>query len=773
MSNPPVSKAFLLKNLITLRFWRYLFNSIWLFFPAILFLVMSYAAFWALPQGKDLMVITLENPKTFIFFILAQSFWSYVTWYSSRLAAKAKAFMHKDDDPLWTAMRVQFPRLLAYLCYSIVILAFFQLGVSGIGSPELPGWLCHVLLGGSIPVYFFIYQRWNRFTGKHAQTPAQHRAFLKSVQTTTWVILGVALAVVFLFHIFLGLILLLLGMQQALVLLLIIRRKLIEAKGESFYQMDDADRPFTPESPFLQRYLGLLLDKEDRGYMKFFLVVSSITAIVYFATVFSIDFAVYIGSFPFVFIAFGVLLLLGNTVAYISVLTRFNFHVVLLLLAFIIGLFNEPHNVQLEKKKDPSRSFSKRQDIAGYLRSWVSDSARMHALNDTGVHAYPVIFSLADGGASRSGFWVAASLSYLEDRSGGKFSEHLFCLSGASGGSVGNATFYNLLRSRDPLKQRPNGDTTMFHAATKYLKSDFLTFTLARMLGPDVFRHIFGLKFIDDRSAALAHAMETSCGTDNFLYDSMATGLSQLVTQTDRPYNHLPILCINTTRMQDGSPAVISTIKLGNAEYNQRLDVLSMLDTTAEMKLSSALVLGASFPYISPAGRFNSSFQLTQRDGTDIPVTEPEYFVDGGYFDNSGSGVVNEMIGLIRDIMDKDPFYAPYRQKLQFYVLHISNDPQWYHLLKSVNPLVNDLAAPIKTLMGAYGTQTIVNDRRLVNYMTHTYLNKDHYIPFNLYQRFDPNRYSMNWVISAHALNRMEERVLHHEALDQVLSLVR
>jgi hypothetical protein len=281
------------------------------------------------------------------------------------------------------------------------------------------------------------------------------------------------------------------------------------------------------------------------------------------------------------------------------------------------------------------------------------------------------------------------------------------------------------------------------------------------------------LKSIDDRSAALAHAMETSCGKDNFLYDSMATGLSQLVTQNDQPFNHLPILCINTTRMQDGSPAVISTVSLGDPEFNNRHDVLDMLDSNVEMKLSSALVLGASFPYISPAGRFNSSIRLKQEDGSYSAFREPEYFVDGGYFDNSGSGVVNEMIGLIQDIMEKDPFYLPYKEKLQFYILHISNDQQGYRVLKSVNPLVNDLAAPIKTLMGAYGTQTAVNDRRLVNYMTHNYLNGDHYIKFNLYEHFDTNRYSMNWVISAHALEKMQYRVKHHEELDRVLALVK
>src|SRR5215212_7242888 len=100
----------------SLRFWRNLFAITWLYFPAILFLMLGFACFWKLTQGKDLMIITLENRDVFSYFIVAQVFWSYVTWYTTRLIGKAKEFEHPNEDPEWTTMRVQGPRLLAYLC---------------------------------------------------------------------------------------------------------------------------------------------------------------------------------------------------------------------------------------------------------------------------------------------------------------------------------------------------------------------------------------------------------------------------------------------------------------------------------------------------------------------------------------------------------------------------------------------------------------------------------------------------------------------------------
>ena len=57
----------------------------------------------------------------------------------------------------------------------------------------------------------------------------------------------------------------------------------------------------------------------------------------------------------------------------------------------------------------------------------------------------------------------------------------------------------------------------------------------------------------------------------------MNTKFSELITQKKQPY-FLPILCINTTRMQDGLPAVISNIDFSDPRFNQRLDFLDLLD---------------------------------------------------------------------------------------------------------------------------------------------------------------------------------------------------
>ncbi len=750
-------------DILTVDFWRSLLRVSSLFFPALIFLAGAYMCFWKLTQGKDLMLIALENRKVFTYFFIAIIFWSYITWYTSRVVAKAKEFQQPDENEIWQNLRIHGPRLLAFTCFTVIILAFFQLPAYG---PKLPAWLCNLLLFAGIFYYFFIWRAWDAFLKKRLTgNIATDKKILQTIRITTYIILIASFAVVVVFQIFLGLIVFLLGLQVGLVLLLSVRRKKIEMRGDSASQKTLYENTFPPGTRLKTKFHRIVLDKEDRAYFNGFLIISGIALIFYVLTVFSVHFSVHIGSFPFVFIAFGVLLILGNFVAIVSVLTRFNFHLLFFLLAVVIGLYFEPHSTKLNDKKNVQANFNNRQHLKEYFLTRLQ---QLIPNPDSAKNKVPLYFVLANGGASRSGYWTASVLAKMEDLSKENFSKHLFCLSGASGGSVGNAAFFSILRSKNQIEK---SDTAFLKEAKTYLKSDFLTYTIARMLGPDVFRHIIPLKAIDDRASALAHALENASGKDSFLDDSMSCRFSEFITQKNNADYSLPILCINTTRMQDGSPGVFSTIDVSDSYFNKRVDVLDLLREEKDIKLSTAVVLGASFPYLSPAGRFDHKVELEKRkaDGTPDSVMESQYFVDGGYFDNSGAGVVNEMIIAMHRMLAKDSAFAKYKDKLEFYVLNIANDPVGESLLNKVNPLVNDLAAPVKTLIGAYGSQTAVNDRRLQNYMRNFYNDEMHYMQLNLYLRNDPMTFSMNWVISDRTLDSMDLRLKNLQSLNTVL----
>ncbi|TAH04185.1 MAG: hypothetical protein EAZ16_06095, partial [Sphingobacteriales bacterium] len=524
----------------------------------------------------------------------------------------------------------------------------------------------------------------------------------------------------------------------------------------------------------LKKMRRLFFDREDRAYFIAFNIISALALLVYVFGLNSVLFSVKMGTVPVVLTAFGLIVGFINLISTASVFARFNFHIVIIVFGFVAGLFKEQYYVRLTKKADTAVLFNQRQDLKEYFENWIKQRQdKIAAFNKAGKK-YPVFAVLANGGASRSGYWVASVLGQLEDDGRTNFSDHLVCLSGASGGSVGNATYFSLLMNKASVPA--TGDSSYRSASQQYLQSDFLAHTLTYMLGPDFFRHIIPFFNIANREDALVAAIEKASGEQAFLYKKMDTSFSTFMSRKGHVNYNLPILFVNTTRMQDGRPALVSNIKIDSITFNERVDVLNLLLEPNDMKLSTAVVLGASFPYISPAGRIDARRRNKPKDPKLISDTIQEhYFVDGGYFDNSGAGAVNEMMITFKKWVNDstNTFFFGYKNELDFSVVHILNDPIGGPVLNPVNPLVNDLATPLKTLYGSYGTQTYVNDGRLVNFMKDWYGDGNHYIKVNLYKDGDPgNKYSMNWVISQPVLYAMRQRLQDAETKQKLNTIL-
>ena len=727
-----------------------LFRSLWIFFPLFIFLLLCAMAFIKLTQGKDLIVLSSEKPGNYFFFLVALTCLSLVGWYGGRLVANAKEAAQPDYLQPWWFRHV--PRLIGFTFYSVFIVAFIQ---SPLFEPIIKneGWNTFVTW-----IIFIAFFGWYWFW-----TVFIENRFTKIV--FNWLFFLIA-GIIFLSSIAVALgglqykiliILNLLAIQWGFLVFVITKRKYIDNLHEDDSKM--AKLPVFVKN--ISKKIGVTPVEEI--FHLLFVLLAVFVIIVYISCTLSVSFAVYITSFPFVLLAFAVFAGAGFLLTYCSIKWKFNVHMVLLLLVFIIGLWTERHTVDL--KENPQAHFKQRPDLKEYLIKWMHE--RKDEINSAG--RYPVYFTLGDGGASRSGYWVASVLSRLQDTTQGKFGRHLFCLSGASGGSVGNAAFYLLLKKRG----NEAGQAKYFlHDSRQYLKSDFLTYTLSRWFGYDFIVQLWPFPTSNDRAKALAEAMEKAPEGDSIFLEkeiNMNIPFSQLMANRNDTAFTLPILCVNSTRMQDGRPSVFSTININaNREaFNQRLDVLSILQDANDIKLSSAVVLGASFPYVCPAGRIDRKVNNDKKDSI-----RENYFVDGGYTDNSGGGVVHEMIiqlqAMKNDSTALDAESRNLLRKLSFEVIHITNGPSGELLVQKVNPFVNDLAAPIKTLVGGYGIQTSVNDSRLENYMKS--IGKENYWDINLYKEKDSTHYSMNWVISQKTLNNMDKRLNNHNELEKLIN---
>ncbi len=768
-----------------IRFLANLLRCFWIFFPSLLFILLALLGFTQLSQGKDLLISFTENNHQFssvllskTIFLVAIVFWVYVSWYSSRMVSYIKSYrrrQHADDMELRFLHR--FPRLLGYACLLVVILSLCSL-------LSEKSWLLRqpilFLIGGT----FILWQTDKQLIRLSAY--GKEGWFLRML---LWTLAALA-PLLLLLYAWQGwfsrvpyLLFLLLLLLVAFMLYVNLRRHRMEA-----LQLESNKSTQVTHTKGWKRYETALmhflhLPPEEKGYFAAFNIICLVGLTVYAAGIFFMKASSLIGPFPFILLAFAVLPGFGNIVAALSCKWGISLHFFIFFFAAFIPT-PDHHRVRtgsLAERNIPPTVYQQRQDIQEYLQRWVVDRQEI----DT-AQTYPLYIVLANGGASRSAYWVSSVLGKIEDASiegGERFSRHLFALSGTSGGGVGLATFYAML-----LHQQQKAPIRGFEEASRnFLKQDFLTYTLARMLGPDFFNYIPVVNWLvpdGDRAEALEEAFEKAEDRSYYYIGFDSTHFDQCITQQGLT-SPMPLLFINTTRVKDGSPGVLSSIRLQPELFNRRVDVLSLLQPDQSLKLSTAAILGARFPFISPAGRIDSYRSPTPESKNPSDTLRANYFVDGGYFDNSGAGVVQEMIRamLLTIRSSKDPLFRQRCSKLSIRILHITNSPQGNVPLSPIGPFMNDVFSPLFTIIGAFDMQSIVNDRRFITSIRDLSqqaggqgVQSFSYTPIHLYN--DPEirgdtlskgPYAMNWYMSDSVRRQMDRRLEEQPRLQRLL----
>lgn len=707
------------------------------FFPSILLLSLVYVFFTDFVQGKDIIITGLNSKQTGFFFLIGLQFWVLVTWYTSRLIAyNHDRLFHIAKKGLYHT-----PRLLGFLCYSVVFISLLSLHPS-MDNAYTQG----VVLLINLLVYLILHKAFETFKFQSS------RKILLRLRTLTWMVF-IGSFVWMVNTNSLNTYLAFMPVMQAGYLYLVITRRKISESTEK-------QNIFPPilgyrklENNYKQFILWVFTDparksdvnskeimiKTEKNIFLLFVTFTLAAFTIYLTAVLNISVARYLSPLPIILLSFAVLLGAGNILSLLSIKLQINFHFLFIVSLIVIGYFVETHHVAIHSNNDNRSSLANRPFLREKFSQWMH--THQSEFMDSTKKEFPIYFVIADGGASRSAYWTASVLSALEEKSKGNFSNKLFCLSGASGGSFGNMVFYGSMR---------NVGTNRIEKIQSYLSNDFLSFPLTRLLGPDlVIPFIPGLSS-EDRANALEKSMESVADNDSISM-FMRDDLSEVFREKNQSFN--PVLVINATRMQDGTPGLISNVRFENDISEKRIDILGLLKKDESMNVSTAVVLGARFPYFSPAGRIKD-----------------QYFVDGGYFDNSGGGIVHEMIldlqHLISDTLKQDPNH-PF-QKIRFHVIHISNQADEKNKIRKIHPLVNDLAAPIKTIMGSYTSQTDFNNLRLYKYLLELYDGDTTYHTINLYQQGETDFFPMNWSLSNQSLQKMNNRLKQNEQINEL-----
>jgi Patatin-like phospholipase len=298
----------------------------------------------------------------------------------------------------------------------------------------------------------------------------------------------------------------------------------------------------------------------------------------------------------------------------------------------------------------------KRYNVEHALRDWHN---RIRA-NSTYVSRpkHPLFIVAAEGGGIRAAYWTAAVLGSIQDAEPA-FVDHVFAISGVSGGSLGAAVFDALVADGNWQGQFAKRSETM-------LGQDFLSPAIAAMLYPDFIQRFWPWPFTyldrghwleESWERAWRYATGKSESTDN----RFAEPFFSLWKSHQR---YVPALFLNATSVENGNRVIASNIQISadpdqKEEFLGAEDLVDKIKPAVDMPLSTAAHLSARFTYVSPAARFKS-------DGT--------HAVDGGYFENSGATTALDILRQVNVILNNANTKAEFADVVPKIIM-ISNSP--------------------------------------------------------------------------------------------------
>jgi len=385
-----------------------------------------------------------------------------------------------------------------------------------------------------------------------------------------------------------------------------------------------------------------------------FLLAIGITAI--FILIVRVDLAQVMGPVSIILIWGFAATFLFFPIAYAAHMTRMPLLLIFLLAGVAFAGFdlNDNHEIRSAAPETPVRGQSAYGEKID-LGAWISSRA------DLGHYThYPVFLVATEGGGIRAAYFTASVLSVLQDRCP-LFAQHTLAISGVSGGSVGAAVFAaltadrarNLASASCDVQGRGTSETVTARAR-QVLSTDLLSPLISKMLFPDALQRVLPLAIGHfDRARAIEIALEKAWEGANTDCAPCSRRMSQSVDNLYAwPSGHarapVPHLFLNTTEVKSGRiipfatghVLTLATPFLEQAEIDQpglaALRQLTlqdhMTDQEAAAPLSAAAMLSARFPYLTPAGLIANS----------------GHYVDGGYFENSGTSVV---AGLLQNLI--------------------------------------------------------------------------------------------------------------------------
>jgi hypothetical protein len=458
-------------------------------------------------------------------------------------------------------------------------------------------------------------------------------------------------------------------------------------------------------------------------------------AIALFAwSTFAVQSTVILGSAAVVVLAFALLVPIGSVIVWVGIRHGVPVLTLLLVWAVIISPLADNHVI----KTIPNNLAATRPTVAAGFDKWFERLSRQYPPGPDGK--YPVFIVAAEGGGIRAAYWSASVMTSLTDTIPG-FSDHLFAVSGVSGGALGTVVYGSLLSRQGDYRldveeleyDAKKGETnTLRLAASQVLGQDALAPTLAAMTQPDLAQRFIPFPFLPDRARALEggfeHAWRTAIDRKGQDDDTLAQGFLQMMNgRSDRT----PSLFLNGTLVETGQRIVASNLRLDSTgqDLAKTIDLFEVIG--GDVAVSTAMNNSARFSYVAPAGTLPGS-----------PAIKGQHVVDGGYFENSGSATASDILGVI----SRSKYAARVHPHMIFIQFDLAKTPP-------VQPAryANEALSPVRALAAVRGAHADLSREVLRNNM------RADSTTFTLVQ--NKAVFPLGWLLADRTRNLMDEQM--------------
>ena len=387
-----------------------------------------------------------------------------------------------------------------------------------------------------------------------------------------------------------------------------------------------------------------------------------LAVVVFFGSTFAVQRLARIGTMSILLTSLGLWVSLGGLLVYAGMKARIPILTWLLLFAIIISPLADNHAVRTTSGGVPPR--------AGVDAAFATWYGQLVADTQGAPAPRPVFIVATEGGGIRAAYWTAAVLTSLSDTVPG-FTQHLFAVSGVSGGSLGAVTYRALLAE-------PAGGPIRKHARNA-LGFDALAPTISAFTQQDFVQRFLFVPILPDRAKALEQGWElgwsNALNNEHFGNGFLATVKNPATEKIPAADKRLPSLFLNGTLVETGQRVITSNVRI-DGRLAGAVDAFDIIGK--DVPLSTAAHNSARFPYVSPVGT------IPQR-----------HIADGGYFENSGAGTAADLVEAVR----RHPHYKA--GLIRPYVIFI--DCQCGGAPVEPARVANELIAPIRTLFGTRG----------------------------------------------------------------------